>query len=137
MDAAFLQNHYPKHEQQGIFPQVPSLKDFLRSDPAVAATLRKLWGFLPTRSFEACQKTIEVYVVRGGDGGLTRRSLRFCCGLSEEIVEATPREHSGVLSAKTTTFLDPVPSESGKLESQSTALIAYLLAEGREHLSAE
>lgn len=69
------------YERQGVFPRDPLLKSFLRSGPAVGATLHLLWGFLNNRSQDDCYNIIEDYTDRGGDNGLTWKRLRWACGL--------------------------------------------------------
>lgn len=74
----------------GVFPRDPSLRAFLRSGPAIACTLRMLRGFLYTRSYQDCVDILEAYAERGGDGGLTRMTMRAACGLAELIVTEAP-----------------------------------------------
>ena len=75
----------------GVFPRDPTLKEFLKSGPAVAASLRLLHGFLGTNSEEDCRRIIESYVEHGVDRGLTRALLRKACGLSLELKPAAQR----------------------------------------------
>lgn len=65
----------------GIFIRDPTLRDFLRSGPAVAATLRRLWGFMLSCGRDEAQLLIDAYVEQGGDGGLTRDTLMYSCHL--------------------------------------------------------
>ncbi len=117
-----------------MFPRDPYLKELLRSGPAVAATLQKLWGFLMSRTADDCLRTIERYVTEDIDGGLTKRSLRFCCGLADE---ATAPAHVAVERSASVPCFDPVANEMQKLETQSSQLINYALESGREYLSAD
>ncbi len=137
MDADYLNNSFPDHESVGVFRRDPTLKDFLKSGPAIAATLRKLWGFLMQHSYNDCVSTIESYVVRGGDGGLTKKSLRFCCGLAEQQPEAPAVEVAAPQPAPIEDSLVPVDADAAKMETQSAELLAHLLDSGREWLAAE
>lgn len=76
------------YERQGVFPRDPLLKSFLRSGPAVGATLHLLWGFLNNRSQDDCYNIIEDYADRGGDNGLTWKCLRCACGLPTSTTSA-------------------------------------------------
>ena len=79
-------------DEQGVFLKDDSLKDFLKSSPAVVAFLRLLEGFLKEKSEQACRDIIEGYVVGGGDKGLTEQVMRVACGL--ESVNMHPQAHA-------------------------------------------
>ena len=80
----WLAKNLPNHRELGVFPRDAKLRTFLRSGPACAATLTLLRGFLYEKTAEECLDLLEEYVERGGDGGITRKTLRLACGLSEE-----------------------------------------------------
>jgi len=141
----------------GIFPRDCDLKDFLRQSPSVLATLRKLHGFLNSHSEEDCRDIIEAYVLSGGDGGVTRRSLRYACGLEEEVAQPKevpvvpevlgegarrfdPAPPTGTGAASSTDcntggIFDPVRSEQLKLHTTSFALMRWMLANKRDYVS--
>jgi len=59
LDAAYLLDHCPNHEQDGIFAKNPKLREFLVSGPACAAGIRIQHGFECTHSREVCEALIE------------------------------------------------------------------------------
>ena len=59
LDAAYLRDHYPNHEQDGVFAKNPKLREFLVSGPACAAGIRIQHGFECTHSREDCEALIE------------------------------------------------------------------------------
>ena len=89
-DASVLRAQFPDGLPPGVFARDPDLKHFLKSDPACGATLQLLRGFWLHNSKAQCQDIIEHYAARGGDDGVTRKSLRFACGLVEEIPDDVP-----------------------------------------------
>lgn len=66
----------------GCFVRDPTLKEFLKSSQAVAASLEHLYGWLKSKSESDCRDIIEDYVVNGGDGGITAVTIREACGLA-------------------------------------------------------
>ena len=61
---------------KGVFKKDPTLKTFLKSGPAIAATLSFIRGHMHKKTEAACRRSIEDYV-DGREGGVTRRILRF------------------------------------------------------------
>ena len=123
----------------GIFVRDPSLKVFLRSGPAVAATLTLLRGFLYERSYADCLDIMEAYVVRGGDGGITRKSLLQACGLSEH--EITDSETTRILERKTSnaataaavrSTFNPLDVEMEEVIKKSDELLLWLLENDKD-----
>ena len=83
----------------------PTLKDFLTSQPAAAAFLRLLEGFLVGKDANECRCLIEDYAVGGGDGGITRQVMRVACGLAP-----VGKGHAG---ASQVTSRTPPPATDG------------------------
>ena len=69
---------YPDAGSDGIFPKDPSLRQFLESGAAIAASLRLQLGFEMEHSRSDCRKLIEAAAAEG----LTERKMRKACGLS-------------------------------------------------------
>ena len=61
----------------GIFPKDPTLRNFLESGPAIAATLHLQHGFEMKHSRERCYKTIDECAAQGP----TENKMREACGL--------------------------------------------------------
>ena len=61
----------------GIFPKDPTLRNFLESGPAIAATLHLQHGFEMKHSREHCYKTIDECAAQGP----TENKMREACGL--------------------------------------------------------
>ena len=128
-DADFLRMH-GKMDEPGVFVRDPALKVFLKSGPAVAATLTLLRGFLYARSYHDCLDIMEAYVVRGGDGGITRKSLLQACGLTEAEVPRLDSQQplSKVTGQPTKTEpFDPLAGETATRVKQSDELLQWLL----------
>lgn len=81
--------------KKGRFPRDPTLKDFLKSGPSIAAGLRCLYGWLSKHSEADCRAVIEDYAVGGGDEGLTEAMIRVSCGLSQRIYPARAARTAG------------------------------------------
>ena len=79
--ACFLADHYPDSHLDGYFPKDPSLKEFLVSGPAIAASLVLQHGFEMKFGREQCLSLIENYAGLGGDAGLTEDKMRAACSL--------------------------------------------------------
>ena len=69
------------------------MKDFVTSQPAAGALFRMLMGDLSQFSVGSFRQKIESYVDGGGDGGLTRATMRSACGLEQEL--PAPRSAGG------------------------------------------
>ena len=65
---------------QGYFLMQEDMKDFVTSKPAAGALFTILMGELSQFSI----KSFEWYADGGGDGGLTRATMRSACGLRVE-----------------------------------------------------
>ena len=91
LDATFLNQYLPEHEEWGIFARIPGAKDLLVSGPGVLA------GHIMQMNFEAnmqeadCIREISEYTFGGGDGGVTKRVMRTACGLEPSRQQAGER----------------------------------------------
>ena len=73
---------------QGYFLMQEDMKDFVTSSPAAGALFTIIMGDLSDFSVVAFREKLEKYADGGGDGGLTRATVRYACGLPAE--EAAP-----------------------------------------------
>ena len=72
----------------GYFVSDPDLKDFLASPAAAAAMLRIITGFASRHTLKDLRKVLYNYAEGGGDGGLTRATMRKSCSLPAESKKA-------------------------------------------------
>ncbi|CAE7810987.1 unnamed protein product [Symbiodinium sp. CCMP2592] len=86
VDADYLEKEYPDAHKDGIFPKDPTLRAFLESGPAIAASLQHQLGFELTQSRENCRRLIETYA----QAGLTEQKIRKACGLPERAASEKP-----------------------------------------------
>ena len=70
---------------QGYFLMQEDMKDIVTSQPAAGALFRMLMGDLSQFSVGSFRQKIESYMDGGGDGGLTRATMRSACGLEQEF----------------------------------------------------
>ncbi|CAE7461722.1 unnamed protein product [Symbiodinium sp. CCMP2592] len=114
----------------GIFPRDPTLKDFLRDNPACLVTLRCVWNYARNRTAEQCRDVLEKYVVRGGDCGLTLATVRRSCGLTpNETPDADPvREVLDALSKKAAASAVAEPSAEVKAAEVQAAAVQATVA---------
>ena len=54
-DAKYLQRCFPNHEEHGIFPRDPTLKEFVTSNTGIAAGIRLQFAFELTHGEAACR----------------------------------------------------------------------------------
>ena len=69
---------------QGYFLMQEDMKDFVTSKPAAGALFTILVGELSKFSIKSFRDKIEWYADGGGDGSLTRATMRSACGLRVE-----------------------------------------------------
>ena len=103
VDAEYLEKEYQDAHLDGIFPKDPTLRTFLESGPAIAASLRHQLGFELTQSREDCRQLIETYAL----AGLTEQKIRKACGLPERILLDKP----AVLAQAEVQDKDPAPQD--------------------------
>ena len=89
---------------QGYFLMQEDMKDFVTSNPAAGAMFTILMGDLSQLSVDRFREKIESYADGGGDGGCTRATMRFACGLEPEL--HTPGPTGGPLHAPGSPGLD-------------------------------
>ena len=82
---------YQDAPSDGIFPIDPTLRSFLESGPAIAASLRMQHGFETTHSREDCYKVIDDCATAGP----TEHKMREACGLQPSQAGEGERERSG------------------------------------------
>ena len=95
------------------------------SDPAVAAGWKIAHGWMASHSEKDCYDEIENYV-DGYDKVLTRRCMRFACGLPIDAKSSAVN-----LGAP----LDPIDGELCALRRQSDALACYCLDNDMEYMT--
>jgi len=126
--------------RHGRFPRDQSLRDFLRSGPAVAATIKILWGFMSEKSGDMRVDLIEAYVLRGGDKGLAWASMRLACGLPPRPLPGAPPATEG---AAVKSELVPAPVDAVEVRSpfsivgEARLRLATLAFELAEHMLEE
>lgn len=96
-------------------------------------------GFLCEKSYEDCSDIIEAYAVRGGDGGLTRKTIRMAAGLP--VLDETGAEHGpptdaggGVTGPVRRTF-NPVENHVAERRRRLNEVVQMLLATQRDLLT--
>ena len=87
IEGNIIDNHYPDAHQDGYFRKDDGLKDFLRSDPCIAAALRLQHAFEVSESAESCRNMIEAYASKP----LTEDRMREACGLKARKRTAEPQ----------------------------------------------
>lgn len=128
IEAAALES-IPDAKAKGIFAKDPSAKDFVRSGPAQICGWKLLHGHMRTYTQDECYSMIERYV-DGDDGGLTRRCMRFACGLAIEG-GSTPHEDGCDVPRPA----DPVASAIRALRSETNELIKLMLKNDWEYMT--
>ena len=125
---------------QGYILMQDDMKDFVTSKPAAGALFAILMGDLSQFSAVGFREKIESYADVGGDGGLTRATMRLACGLQQEL--HTPRSAGGPVHAPGTPGLDigesvgsrrvpfVVQSEQDKMLRYHVSLLTHCLSDG-------
>ena len=85
-DDKVLQAEYPDSYLDGIFAKDTTLRAFLESGPAIAASLFLQHGFESHHSRERCRDLIEKMAVEG----VAEKKIREACGLEHAEENATP-----------------------------------------------
>jgi hypothetical protein len=106
----------------------PTAKEFVRSDLAIGAGWKILHTFMASHSASDCRNAIERYV-DGDDRGLTRRSMRFACGLPVQ-----PNRRGDVDEVRPPPQ-DPVEAERQEMKTNSDTLIKYCLDNDLEYMT--
>jgi hypothetical protein len=111
-------------ESKGFFIKDPAARDFVISDPAKAAGWKIMHGVMASFSESRCYQEIEDYV-DGHDKGLTRKCLRYACGLPQ--VAPASAELSGPI--------DPVEEGRNQMQRESDALVGFCLDNDLEYMT--
>ena len=121
--------------QQGIFLKDMVAKDFVRSSFGVAAGWKILHGHMHGTGEQAMRDRIERYV-DGADKGLTRRCMRFACGLGA-VKKDMPADAVGAAPpvAGLSAPVDPVVAEMAVLQRDSDAIVKYMLDNHLEYMT--
>ena len=102
------------------------MKDFVTSKPAAGALFTILMGDLSQFSVGRFRQKIESHADGGGDGGLTRATMRLACGLEQEL--HTPGSSSGPVRAPGTPGLD-IGAADQELESVGSRRVFVVQSE--------
>ena len=130
---------------QGYFLMQEDMKDFVTSKPAAGALFTILMGDLSQFSVGRFREKIESYADGGGDGGLTRATMRSASALEQEL--NTAGSSGGPVHAPGTPGLDigaadqevesvgsrrvfVVPSEQDKMLRYHVSLLTHCLNDG-------
>ena len=81
---------------QGYFLMQEVMKDFVTSQPAAGALFTVVLGELCDFSVATIRQKIAKHAEGGGDGGLTRATMRANCGLPAEDEALRPGAGHGV-----------------------------------------
>ena len=119
-------------QRDGIFPKDPDAKDFVRTGAASVAIWKVLHGHMHSYTTQECADAIERYV-DGDDKGLTRRSMRFACGLSVNPGQADSPDLSA--SVVPDAHQDPVDACRRTFRKETNALICYMIENDMESIS--
>ena len=107
---------YPDANLDGYFSKDDTLKDFLRSGPAVAAALRVQHGFETLHSRQQCVDKIENYA----NQPFTEDRVRSACGLPKKV-------RSGESDAHLRVPVDPPSQEDD--EDKKTSEVEFSIAD--------
>lgn len=110
-------------ESKGVFLKDPNARDFVVSSPAVGAGWKIMHGWMTKYSEKQCYEEIENYV-DGADKGLTRKSLRFACGLPVDAPVAPIGPPP-----------DPIHQQQSELQKESDELVGFLLENDLEYMT--
>ncbi len=133
VDASFLQEHYADHASDGVFPADPTLKPFLVSGPAVAASLRIQHAFELAHTRLKARGIIEQYAALGGDAGITEQVMRESCGLSERKSACTGVVPTAIAVGDTPSQ-ERAPKDEPWLGRVADVARQYCLSVGMDHI---
>lgn len=83
IDANFIRKHIKDPESKGVFPRGPRLMEMITSPEVLDAFGEVVSSMIQNYYLSELEGIIKDYVVGGGDGGLTRRTMLEACGLGE------------------------------------------------------
>ena len=86
--------------ENGYFVRDPTLKDLLLSPPASRICLSMLLSWMKGNDNDQCRRKIDS-CAEGGDGGLTRKTIRKACNLAyteeeDDYDESCPTTHTSL-----------------------------------------
>lgn len=101
--------------------------------------LEIIHGFLCEKSYEDCSDIIEAYAVRGGDGGLTRKTIRMAAGLpvlDDAAADSGPPTDAGVgVTDGTRRPFNPVEDHIAERRRRLNEVVHLLLVTQRDLLT--
>lgn len=128
-DPHVIESTYPEISVDGIFPKDPNLAHFLVSGPAVAAALQIQHAFEAEHSRQQCEEMIENYVLWGGDGGLTEKTMRSACSLPPRDIRQNATKSSGIIDVDNGS--DTERAESKEWDNVRQAMFSTMLSQRR------
>ena len=111
LDADYIAQHYPDAALDGIFPKDPTLRAFLESGPAIAASLRNQLGFELGHSRDRRRSIIEEYA----SAGFTEKKIRQACGLADRPPTSKPAALVAAESALSSTCCDDIAADGTEI----------------------
>lgn len=136
VDPDFLEQKYPGHEKDGVFPKDPTLKRRLASGPYIAAALRAQYGFESRTTRRQCAEAIENYAALGGDGGLTEDMMRKACGLAIRERQQEPAHVDAGLAALVDSSQEKPEVATSEFQIALDALTLSMLNKKQDAISA-